>query len=71
MIQVNQRPLEWHEGITLADAVRFYTPFDSLITINPDLWMIVNNVDYSEKDPETVLLNDGDYVILMYEFYGG
>ena len=27
--------------------------------------------DHSEDDPETVLLNDGDYVILMYEFYGG
>ncbi len=71
MIKVNNKMMEWRPGITLADAIDFYHQFDELIYDNPDLMCIIGSHDYIGEDHTKVLLNDGDFVILMYEFYGG
>ena len=71
MITVNTKKMEWRPGVTLTDAISFYHQFDDLITDNEDLMCIIGNHDYIGEDHTKVLLNDGDYVILMYEFYGG
>ncbi len=71
MIIVNDRPMDWHQGMTLADAIRAYNQYDSLIYINPDLMVIIGNKSYSEDEVEAVVLEDGTRIILMYEFWGG
>jgi sulfur carrier protein ThiS len=71
MIIVNDRPMDWQPGMTLADAIRAYTQYDSLIYINPDLMVIIGNRRYSDQEVESVVLEDETRIILMYEFWGG
>ena len=48
MIIVNDHPMEWHPGMTLADAIRAYgSKYDSLIYVNPDLMSIIGNRNYT------------------------
>lgn len=72
MIIVNDYPMEWHTGMTLADAIRAYSSkYDSLIYVNPDLMAIIGNRNYTDQEVESVVLEDGTRIILMYEFWGG
>lgn len=72
MIIVNDHPMEWHTGMTLADAIRAYgSKYDSLIYVNPDLMSIIGNRNYTDQEVESVVLEDGTRIILMYEFWGG
>ncbi len=72
MIIVNDHPMDWHPGMTLADAIRAYgSKYDSLIYVNPDLMTIIGNRSYSDQEVEHVVLDDGTRIILMYEFWGG
>ena len=64
--------MEWHPGMTLADAIRAYgSKYDSLIYVNPDLMSIIGNRNYTDQEVESVVLEDGTRIILMYEFWGG
>lgn len=72
MIIVNDIPMDWHPGMTLADAIRAYgSKYDSLIYVNPDLMSIIGNRNYTDEEVESVVLEDGTRIILMYEFWGG
>ena len=72
MIIVNDIPMDWHPGMTLADAIRAYgSKYDSLIYVNPDLMAIIGNRNYTDQEVESVVLEDGTRIILMYEFWGG
>ena len=72
MIIVNDYPMEWHPGMTLADAIRAYgSKYDSLVYVNPDLMAIIGNRNYTDQEVESVVLEDGVRIILMYEFWGG
>ena len=58
--------------MTLADAIRAYgSKYDSLIYVNPDLMSIIGNRNYTDQEVESVVLEDGTRIILMYEFWGG
>ena len=62
MIIVNDHPMDWHPGMTLADAIRAYgSKYDSLIYVNPDLMTIIGNRSYSDQEVEHVVLDDGTY----------
>ena len=43
--------MEWHPGMTLADAIRAYgSKYDSLIYVNPDLMSIIGNRNYTDQE---------------------